>query len=989
MVYYPRKPAAKASDKKWAMAEKEGSTTNPGSVPEAGQLLKTKLFVPSPRPHLLHRPRLAQRLDEALRLRHKMTLISAPAGFGKTTLLSFWIAQLSLETPRTPSQHRVAWVSLDEGDNDPARFLAYLIGALQTLEEGIGQGLPGALRSPQPPPTESLLTALVNDLAAIPIPDNVPDRRHVLILDDYHLINAQAVHDAVAFLLDHLPPRMHLIIAGRSDPALPLARLRGRGQLTELRVADLRFTPDEAASFLNAVMGLRLQAEDIAALEERTEGWITGLQLAALSLRGQDPARISTFVRNFAGSHRFVLDYLVEEVLQQQRGEIQAFLLQTSILDRLCGPLCDAVLRGESRAEETGDRFPSTPATIPSPGQEMLEQLEAANLFIVPLDEQRRWYRYHRLFADLLRARLGRAEARLNCAPEHELHLRASYWYQRNGLVGEAIGHALAAQAFDRAARLVQENALQMLLRGELTTLLDWLAALPEEPVCRRPWLCIYHAWALTLAGQPEAAEPRLQEATQALEHSTPTTMAKTAGQDPDPEIENRKSEMIGHIAAIRAYRSASAGDAPRTIELANQALTLLPEDELVVRGVIAFTMGGAYLMRGDISSASQAFVEASRIGQAAGNVHLAVSAICHNATLQAERGHLWQAAETYRQALLLATGPGGKPLAIAAQIYSGTAGLLYEWNKLAAAEQQLHEGIELAKQWGNVEALASDYGDLARLYQARGDSNGAREALRQADQLIRAHAVMPTVASNLAAHWSQLWLAQDNLAAAERWMRDCGLSPTDEINYLREVEYLSLAGVLRAQHRLDTATGLLARLLQAAESSGRLGRAIEVLALQALVLQMQGDTAQALAVLERALSLAEPEGYVRTFVDMGEPMRLLLSEFRLWFGDQRRQVSALDPARLITYTDALLEAFPESESRPGTGRIENLVDPLSKRETEVLRLVAAGLTNQEIADELVVALSTVKSHTNSIYDKLGVKNRTQAIAQARALNLL
>jgi LuxR family maltose regulon positive regulatory protein len=954
---------------KRAMTETAREEREPGGAGQGTPLMATKLFIPAVRLHLLSRPRLTTRLDEALRLGHKLTLISAPAGFGKTTLLIDWIRGKD----GTDAAPRIGWVSLDEADDDVARFLAYLIAALQRLHEGFGSGMLAALQSPQPPPIESLLTALINQLATWPLPA-APDGRYVLVLDDYHTVKAPAVHDAVAFLLDHLPAQVHLIIVSRSDPVLSLARLRGRGQLTELRAADLRFTPAETADFLNAVMGLGLAAGDMAALAARTEGWITGLQLAAISLQGRDPEHVPAFLEDFTGSHRFVLDYLVEEVLQRQPAAVQAFLFQTSVLGRFCGPLCDAVL-GTGQAG-TG-------------AQSTLEYLEAANLFVVALDDQRHWYRYHRLFADLLRARLKQRGGELGCAPAGTLHRRASEWYEHGGFVDEAVHHALAARDLERAARLVEENGLQMLLHGELTTLLRWVAALPDACVRPRPRLCVYHAWALVLTGQPDAAEPWLQCAEEVLaerEQQRPGTRPPIAGDPGSAE----GATLLGHVAAIRAYAAALGGDAPHTIELAQQALALLPEDEGVVRSVVAFTLGGTYLLGGDVAAAGEAFAKASRMGRAAGNMNLAISALCHQARVQIEQGRLRRAAETYRQALEWATGPKGELLPVAAQYYSGRAELLYEWNDLEGAAQALEKGIELAKQWGNVEALAADYGGLAQVYQAQGDPGRATDMVRRAEQVISEHTVSPLVPATVAAYWPNLWLAQKDLAAAENWVRERGLDADDEPAYRFEFEYLTLARVLVAVRRPGEASELLERLLGAAQAGGRTGRTIEIRALQALALQAQGATALALEVLERALALAEPEGYVRSFVDRGEAMKELLSAL----GAQR-------PPAATGYVRALLAAFDRETgvqtadsslvpgpAAPATGQFEGLIEPLSPRELEVLRLVAAGLTNREIADRLVIAVSTVKSHTNSIYGKLDVSNRTQAVARARTLEL-
>jgi len=905
------------------------TTVNPpGSVPHRAPLLSTKLYIARPRPDLLPRPRLTQRLNDGLH--RKLTLISAPAGFGKTTLLSEWSLQ---------SKRPVAWISLDEGDNDPARFWAYFIAALQTLQVNVGDAALAAFQSPQPPPMEVVLTALINEIAIIPEP-------FALVLDDYHVIETQPVHSALTFLLNHLPPQMHLIIATRADPPLPLARLRGRGQLTELREADLRFTTDEAAAFLNQAMGLNLSAEQVAALEERTEGWIAGLQLAALSMQGRSD--IPGFIAAFAGSHRYILDYLAEEVLQRQPEGVQTFLLQTAILDRLSGPLCDTVTgQGDS--------------------QTMLERLERANLFLVPLDEERRWYRYHRLFAELLRAYLQREQP--NRVPG--LHRRASEWYEQNGLLAEAVGHALAAKDFERAARLVEQAAPQMLMRGELVTLLGWLAALPDERIRAWPALCTYYAWVLTLTGQLDAVEPRLQDAEQGLQPDIPAA-----------ELQ----DLLGQIAAIRAYIAALHRDVPHAIELARQALEHLPEENPAVRAFVAFTLGGACLLSDDVAEACQAFAEASALGRAAGNVHVAIPALCNLAGLRALQGQLHQAAGLYQEALELATpslahqreGRGGRTLPVAAMAYSGLGGLLYEWNDLEGAMRHLREGIEQSKQWGNVDALASSYARVARVLQAQGDEAGALEALKEAGQLVRRHAVIPTTAARVAAYQASLWLAQGNLGAATRWVQERGLSVDDELGYLREPEHIALARVLIAQGKYDEALQFLARLRQAAETRGRMGSLIEILVLQALALQSQGNTTQAMPALERALSLAEPEGYVRLFVDEGAPMAKLLRQ-------------ALSRGIAPNYVSRLLAAFGAEEQRgeEAEKRAPLLLEPLSERELEVLRLLAAGLSNREIAEKLIVAVGTVKAHIHNIYGKLGVQSRTQAVARARELGIL
>jgi len=922
-------------------------------------LLMTKLYIPPPRPDLVVRPPI-ERLHAGLH--HKLTLISAPAGFGKTTLLVEWIRRRRDDLPPL----RTAWISLDGQDNDPARFLTCLIASLKNLDLPIREGLLEALCSPQPPPVESVLASLVSDLT-MPAASHAADAPAVLVLDDYHLIKAQAVHEAVAFLLDHLlalPHAPHLVIASRSDPPLPLARLRGRGLLNELRVADLRFSEEEAATLFWEVASLPISAEEIAALGARTEGWITGLQLAATALQGIGSAagsEIPRFVQEFTGSHRFVLDYLVEEVFAQQPPHLKRFLLQTSILDRLSGPLCEAVC---SPMADPPDGLPA---------QETLEALERANLFIVPLDGMRRWYRYHRLFADLLSNQLERMGNELGCAQADELHRRASLWYETQGLLTEAVGHALTAKDFERAADLVEGHALQMLKGGQMTALLGWLQALPAGAIRSRLQLCIYQAWALALSGRLDEVEPSLQAA---------ESRAEARSQD----------DRSGQIAAIRSYVAGQRGEIPHAVELAHQALVLLDEGNLVVRSVVAFILGGAQLAGGDLVAAARALVQASEMGQVAGNIHLAVPAATLLADLQVQQGRLHAAFTAYQRVLEMA---GHSP--VAAQAHSGMSMVSYEWNDLEAAAHHLAQSIELGQLWGNVDALSSDYVALAQVRCAQGDLSGAYGAVQEAERLEEGKRVHPAAVARVASGRLRLAVIQGDLAAVERWVRDSEMEVEGEIKPFHEEEYTDLARALLALGRADAAGRLLGRLLEVVERDRLLGRGIEILVLQALAHSAEGDHDQALTVLTRAVALAEPEGYLRTFLDEGEPLRFLLSELRPRLLEQTTPVGDPNPERLLAYSAQLLAAFaatePEVPPAPGMDQARRagagLVEPLSQRELEVVRLVAAGLTNQAIADQLFIAVSTVKSHTNSIYGKLGVQNRIQAVAQARALGLV
>ncbi|MEW5958859.1 MAG: helix-turn-helix transcriptional regulator, partial [Chloroflexota bacterium] len=668
----------------------------------------------------------------------------------------------------------VVWLSLDEGDNDLARFFTYFIMALQNVLPGVGEAALLAFRSFQPPPVETLLAGLINEIAA-------ETTSFGLVLDDYHLIKAKPIHQAMTFLLDHIPAPLHLVIATRTDPPLPLARLRGRRQLTELRAADLRFTTEETATFLNRVMGLPLSSQDVAALEARTEGWIVGLQLAALSLVGRDASRIPDFIAAFTGSHHYILDYLTEEVLQRQPEAVQTFLLYTSILDRLCGPLCDAVLERMNASREGGrmkdeeKRHSESSSFILHPSSFiMLEYLEHSNLFIIPLDDERRWYRYHHLFADLLRNRLSRLHPGL----ASELHRRASQWHERNGLMAEAVQHALAADDWSRAADLVGQFAWPLFNQGEMMTLLAWLTALPEELIRTRPNLCLYHAWLLVLTGRLEAVEPRLQQAEQHL---------------PQPATSVESREMLGHVAAIRAYVASLKGEATHGVALARQALQYLPGHDLMTRSVINTILGTSSLLAGDVLGACQALTEAGEMARAVGNIQTAVAALIILAAQQMVLGRLHQAAKTLQTALHLTTGREGKFLPLAGSVYWGLSKLHYEWNHLEAATRYAEESLEKGKLLGTSEFLTGAPLALARVRRARGDLAGAYEAFQQADQFVRHHKVLPWDVAGVEAGRVWLWLAPvgGDLAAVTRWAeaRENVLRTEGELPYTQERE--------------------------------------------------------------------------------------------------------------------------------------------------------------------------------------------------------
>jgi LuxR family transcriptional regulator, maltose regulon positive regulatory protein len=929
-------------------------------------LLATKLYIPPPRPNVVRRHRLIARLNEGLH--RKLTLISAPAGFGKTTLLASWLAESEKVKGKRQNDvddrllpftfsllpFEVAWLSLDEGDNDPTRFLAYLVAALQTIAPTIGAGVVGVLQSPQPPPIEAILTALLNDI--ITLPDHV-----VLVLDDYHVIDAQPVDQALTFLLEHLPPQLHLVIATREDPQLPLARFRARGQLTELRAADLRFTSDEAAGFLTQMMGLTLAAEDIAALETRTEGWIAGLQLAALSMQGQQDA--TSFIRSFTGSHHFVLDYLVEEVLHQQSESIQTFLLRTSILDRMCGPLCDAVIGIENenlKIEKTRVKTQHSQFSILN-SQLLLQELERANLFIVPLDNERRWYRYHHLFADLLRQRLQQSTVGDAGSGVAELHIRASVWYEDNGLEIEAFHHAAAANDIDHAARLVEGKGMPLFFRGMVAPVLNWLASLPTTVLDARPALWVMYASVLLFASQLTGVEQKLQAAEAALQ---------------DVDLDDKTRDLVGHIAAIRATLAVVQNDAETIITQSRRALEYLHHNNLPVRTATTWTLGVAYQLQGDRAAASRAYTEAIAISQMIGHNIITIMATIGLGNIHEAENQLYLATQSYRRVLQLAGDP---PLPVACEAHLGLARICYEWNDLDAAQQHGQQSVQLARQIENTDRFVASEVFLARLKLAQGDVTSATAILANAGQLVHQHNFVHQMPEVAAAQVLTL-LHQGNLVAAAQ------LAQTHELP-------ISQARVYLAQGDPSTALAALEPLRRQVDAKGWADERLKVMVLQAVALHAHDEKDKAVHVLGDALALAEPGGFIRIFVDEGTPMAALLAQS----AERRAQHDSIR-----TYAERLLAAFPSElllETAPTSyappvlrsalERSNALVEPLSQRELEVLQLIAEGLTNQEVATKLYLSLHTIKVHARNIYAKLGVKNRTQAAASGKALGIL
>ncbi len=928
-------------------------------------LLATKLYAPPTRPQLVPRPRLVERLSDGLR--RPLTLLSAPAGFGKTTVLSEWRAS------DTGREVQLAWLSVDEDDNDPARFWTYVIAALDTVSPNFGREALPLFKSPGPLPTKDILTILINQLHTL-------KAALVFVLDDYHVITTRSIHEGMSFWLDHLPANLHLVILSRADPPLPLGKLRASDQLMEIREADLRFRSEEAAAFLNQVMRLGLSTDEVNALEARTEGWIAGLQLAALSLQNRDEKLKRDFIASFTGSHRFILDYLVAEVLQCQPESVQNFLLQTSILERMTGPLCDAVMKvtcfardepvlnGAEGWQVTSDEIPSqspsraehvTRHPSHSISSTMLERLQQANLFIIPLDEEGRWYRYHHLFAELLQHQLQQAEGAQFIA---SLHQRASAWYEQYGLMAEAITHALAAQDFERAARLIEDYSLRRAFRGELNTLLQWIQALPAELVRSRPHLSVMQAIGLMATRQFDGIEAYLRDAEAALALSPPSA-----------EVD----QLNGYIAVIRGDVARLRGDLARSIELSRRALELLVPTDREVRPLTLLNLGGAYHDSGDNVSAQPILSEAIAALQARRSFDAAPGAMHTLARLYMAQGELHRALQTCEQALQFMEQHGVRQLSSAGWPLLGLGQVYYEWNELATAAQNLTEAIELGKRGAQRGITVVGYMLLAPVKQLQGDSAGALATIEEAEQVVR-ESRSPRDIARVAHMQAQVWLMQGNLTAVERWASDARLSVHDEVTFPRERAYLTLAQWRIAQGQANTTLGLLDRLLRGAEAQQRSGDLIKILALRAAALHTLGQTEQAMSDLAGALALGEPEGIVRSLVDAGEPLAELLTRMKDEGG------------RMNNYVQKILSAFGlKTTFHPSSFILHPLVEPLSTREREVLRLIAQGLSNQEIAERLVVSLSTVKTHINNLYGKLDVRTRTQALARARELKLI
>ncbi|MCB0167556.1 MAG: tetratricopeptide repeat protein [Anaerolineae bacterium] len=943
-------------------------------------MLKTKLYIPPARPQLVPRPRLTRQLNQGLH--RKLTLVAAPPGFGKTTLMSEWQASLSID------DCSMVWVSLDEQDNDPVRFWSYVVTALDAAVADLDENISPLLHTPQAPDIEAILITLINTLTTI-------EKRVVLVLDDYHVITADPVHQALIFLLENLPPRLHIAMTSRTDPPLPLTRLRVRSQITELRDSDLRFTPTEIAMFLNQIMGLNLTPADVTALETRTEGWVAGLQLAALSMQGHDD--VQRFVQAFTGSHRFVIDYLAEEVLAQQPPAIQTFLLHTSILDRLSAPLCDAVM-GLANNENGQPHNSQSPISnleslisnlqLPITNYQSLSQihlhhLEQANLFLIPLDSERRWYRYHHLFADFLKAQLAQT---IDAAQLAELHRRAGDWYAANGYIPEAVRHALVIGDMGQAAGLMESAIFEMVAEGEVNTVVTWLDTLPETFIKTRPRLSLSKAWTLIVTNHWDQVEPYVCYAEESL------APYKTVEQS---QLSYDIRGMLGEVAALRAMMARGRDELQMAVDLCRNALEQLPQQDRVVRSILLLTLGGIYEDAGQLDLASETLLEAVTVSQSINGLVIAMSALANLAGLHTERGDIDQAIELYQQAIASAstqkTTPYNTPKlsSLNTWAYLGLAEIYRERNELAMARRYFETGFEQARRGnflgGNVVVA---FIIQALLLQAQGDSDAALATLDQiSDAQLRQSPVIPWIEAVRA----RLRLIQGNLPAAVEWLHGSKLPLSESADYIRlPGEHTTVVRVWLAQKRFEDAFSLLEKMHAAFKAEGRNGRLVEIVILQALTLYCWGKTDQALAPLTLALKMGQSGGYIRLFIEEGLPMAQLL---------------ALAKSRGIApdegYLDKLLNAFDQKtletptllplkkEIHSSSFIIQSLVEPLSDRELEVLDLIAAGLSNQEIADKLIIAEGTVKKHIHNIFGKLGVRRRSQAILRATELNLL
>jgi LuxR family transcriptional regulator, maltose regulon positive regulatory protein len=912
-------------------------------------LIQTKLHLPFTKKGLVLRPRLRESVLEGLS--KPLTLVAAPAGFGKTTLVASCVAG---------SEKVVAWLSLDKDDNQAGRFLNYLIAALQNTDHTMGIEAAKLMKAAQQVPAEAILTSLINEL-------DIAQKETVLVLDDYQFISNLAVHEQVIFLLEHCPQTLHLIIATRSDPPLPLARLRARGQMVELRAADLRFTEPEAVQFMNSVMGLHLDAGAVAVLEERTEGWIAGLQMAALSIRDRED--VGDFIEEFSGTNRYILDYLLEEVLSSQSPETQCFLLYTSILDRLNARLCDAVLAGdETSKKKNEDRSTHSESLISSKSASILEYLERVNLFLVPLDDERNWYRYHHLFSDLLHTRLQQT---LNPKEIAVLHSRAARWYEQNGLTYDAIQHASLAADDEWVERLIEQNYMEIFQRRDSASVRFWTGSLAREMIFKRPRLCIHTALKRSWLGDLDEAELFLNEAEKRIQEMPATAETQV---------------MLGNLAYVRSRVTAMRGNIRGAIKLALTAREKTPTSNQALLGGIGVMLGYAYFLDGDFSNSSQILSETIKVGKSVNAVNTTMGAYGVLGRLYALQGQLHKSFELYQEAEKFIQDVDSGLKGVMGIVKLGIADLLYAWNDLESAHTYIKQGLEFLPLWNKPDDMALAYITLSRMELVHGNLASAVETIEKGSQVVHTSGVFSEARDTVETAEIKLLLKQGKNLAVDRWAHSLenSIESGNPLRFENELAHITLARVFLARKKWNESIGLLSRLETNARSGGRMGRLIEILILEALAQQKLNKPAQALENLAKSLALAEPEGYIRVYMDEGEPMRLLLAQ---WLAHADNNTLRDYVIRLLSYYDAEVKKVTVTQEK--ASQAKNLVEPLSQRELEVLHIIALGKTNQEIAKQLIVSPGTIKAHTASIYRKLDVSNRTEAVSRARQLGII
>ena len=932
-------------------------------------LLATKLYIPPPRGDLVQRDRLLKKLHQGLS--RKLTLVSAPAGFGKSALLSEYAADCGIP---------VAWISLDSTDNNPHRFLAYIVAAVKSVSAGLGDDILTIVSSSEPPAIDGILTRFVNEVAAA-------KTDIVLVLDDYHEITAESVHQAVTFIIDNQPPTMHIVISGRSDPPFPLARLRARGDLFEIRVKDLRFTLEETATFINDLMGLGLTGEDIAALDARTEGWIAGLQMAALSMHGR--ADTASFVRSFSASHRFILDYLVEEVLEGQPAAIQDFLLRTAVLNRMTAPLCQFILAGE---DSFSDIFPR-PILVDAQKrkltdcQEVLEYLDEANLFVIPLDDLRGWYRYHHLFRDLLLKRLQSGSQNI----ARQLNAAASVWFEANGFIGEAIDHAFAGRDFEHAADLVERYAIQFIIESRLITLSDWLERLPEHVAANHPWLCVYHAWTRYWMGKWDRVAECLLVAERRLEQIANTDIPSLREMK---ETSRLGDDISGSIAAIQGYDAFTIGDIPKVIGLFRRAMGLLDQNDYMY-SLASLGLGEAYSLIGDHQAALQAFTETRQNSMLNGYRSLAVSATTFLGDEYSFQGNLSSAEQVYIEAIDIAADPAGQRL-LAGGFPMVRLGALYlDWSEVGRAQQLIPEGVELCYQWGHPGFLSDAYLSQFNLSLAQGDWENAKESLRKLDALTQSAHLDAIQLVLVDSSYVLFWQATEDWTSLAGWIKKNPWSAGGEIDYIYQVlEALNRARALiytgianPNRQSIEGGLQVLERALAGIGDGRWLKLRVQAYVLQAVGYQALAEESQAIKALRHALKLGQAAEYISPYIpDANQVFELLKDADFLGISS--------------TYLEKIIRAEHQRESRARVSHIKrerklleaqraDLVEPLSRRELEVLRLLTTSLTSTEIAAELYISVSTVRTHIKNIYSKLGVHKRLEAVQVGREIGLL